>query len=214
MNAKMLARENDNVQAPLNFIQTQQGWSRRTFLWALGLIAALLGMMITWQRKRVSNLISSVKGHTEETLSGLTALEFQMLPLISEAIVAGAPFSPPEKAFFAQFLASLPLERRRELNLGLGVLDCYPLKLGHLKGFSSLNLSERQKVLHALENENAMLFPLFLAVKELSYLEYYRKPEIYSAIQYQGPIVASDDVDQEVERGYAALVAPPSGMNP
>lgn|GEM_PF-5679816 len=210
----MLARENDNVQAPSQFIQTEQGWSRRTFLFALGMVAALMAMLVTWQRKRVGHLISSVKGQTDEALSGLTALEFQMLPLISEAIIAGAPTSPPELPFFAQFLASLPLERRRELNLGLGVLDFYVLKVGHFKSFSSLNLSERQKVLHALENENAMLFPLFLALKELSYLEYYRRPEIYSALDYQGPVVESNDADLEVEKGYAALVAPANGIAP
>ncbi|MBI2520402.1 MAG: hypothetical protein HYV97_08285 [Bdellovibrio sp.] len=180
--------------------------NRRSFfiLSSLGVIAggSACGIKLYGQLLEVNEqLVSSRK---------LSQYEKENLPALYSAMTGETDPQQIKEAveFFAIFLSKLPLSRRKELNLGLKVLDILPLFfMVSFLPFRKIDLKQQVVFLQKLSQGPAVLYPLFGGLKELMYLAYYRVPQNYQKIEYYGPVAKPNEPIEEHQRFYKALMA-------
>ena len=109
--------------------------------------------------------------------------------------------------FMNSFIARLSARDRLELRAGLTLLEQSPFAFhGFLPRYTQLDPARRRVVLEGWRDGALWRRPLFGAVKDLSYLAYYRRPETWAAIGYSGPMVPESREATDRDREYLALV--------
>ena len=180
-------------------------FNRRSFflLTSLGVMAGGAACAV-----KIHGQLMEVNEHLVESQK-LTHYERQNLPALYSAITGETDPQKLSEAlhFFGLFLAKIPLPRRKELNLGLKALDVLPLfLLLSFLPFRKMQGQAQVQFLKKLAGGPAMLYPLFSNLKELMYLAYYRLPQNYQKIEYYGPVIKPEPIEEH-QRFYKALKA-------
>jgi len=111
-------------------------------------------------------------------------------------------------SFIDWYVAFIGTRSLRELKMALRIFDSIiPLYFGKVARFSNLTWSEQTHIISRLKNGPALLYPLFMAIKELSYLAYYRLPENYKKLGYAGPAVVEGEAPKRYNLAYSKLLA-------
>lgn len=209
-------------------------FGRRSFLLGMGGLSGMLAFVLS---RKFLKILQGVPSESQigETSQGLTHIERKMLPglalalLGEKALVAsqgstyfsegkGALKQEPAKTggekaeeimrFFGDFLREIPPQRRKELNLGLEVLNLLPIVfVFRFRRFVDLSLEEKRSFLGKLAEGPILLYPLFSALKELVYLAHYHQPKNYLIIGYSGPNRKDSEGEDPVQSRYLRLMA-------
>jgi hypothetical protein len=104
------------------------------------------------------------------------------------------PESAPVAEWADQYLVDMPDADRTDLLRLLGVVEhVMPLVKGYFRRFSALDAAAQDDVLGALEQSPVgLLRGGFQALKALSLMALYRRPESWPALGYDGPVVKWD----------------------
>ena len=162
-----------------------------------------------WWQKVVP--VASVPPLTPANNNGiLTNDDLQILGHVYEVITNTQDGKSTNDAmlFMQEFLMVLPRSSGQELKLGLIVLEkVLPLFIGELATFSKLTFDKKVAVMNWLKNAPNILYPLFLGLKELSYLAHYRLEKEWDLIDYAGPVVERGYDNPDFNREYDVLLA-------
>jgi hypothetical protein len=122
------------------------------------------------------------------SLKVLSAWQYVVVEAVGLRLLA------PERSnvglFVDEYCVHLRPEDRRDLLRFLGYVEhLSPLSLGYVRRFSSLPVHAQDEVLGALETSSSHdLRAGFQALKALVMMEFYRRPETWTSIGYDGPV--------------------------
>jgi hypothetical protein len=162
-----------------------RGPSRRRFVgWlAAGIVAG--GTALAVLRTRGYELADAISGE----LVVLAPWQYLVLSAFGRRVLT--PEAADVAGFADEYLVGLADADRRDLLAFVAYLEhAAPLAIGRLGRFSSLTEEQQDEVLASIEESGiGLLRGGFQALKALAMMAYYRKPESWAALGYEGPVV-------------------------
>ncbi|MCB9578235.1 MAG: hypothetical protein H6717_14515 [Polyangiaceae bacterium] len=159
---------------------------RRRFIALVGAGAVVGGTGIALVRAGGYSVPDHVK------LQVLAPWQYVVLSAFGARVLA--PEGAPVAEWADEYLVDMADADRTDLLRLLGVVEhVMPLVKGYFRRFSALSSREQDDVLAALEQSPVgLLRGGFQALKALSMMALYRRPESWAAIGYDGPVVKWD----------------------
>ena len=174
--------------------------SRRKFLrWtALVGVASVVG----WR------FLTPSQGSAPGPLTALSANQAKILAAAYATITLETDATKIAEAitFMDRLIGKLDDRTRFEFKALLALVEHSPILFhGMLGRFTALGAENRARCLEGWRFGAVWRRPVFGALKDLSYLYYYTRPEHWPAIGYTGPLVPRGLINPALERRYQGL---------
>lgn len=160
-------------------------WSRRRLMIGAALTGAAALGGVWGLRSSGYSLPAELAGE----LRVLSPAQFVVVNAVGRRILA--PVDHDVGRFVDGYLTGMNRADQRDVLLLIGFVEqLAPLLEGYARRFTALKAAEQDEVLAALEsNPSAQLRAGFQALKSLALMDYYRRPESWAALGYDGPVV-------------------------
>ncbi|MEK7487304.1 MAG: hypothetical protein AABZ60_23490 [Planctomycetota bacterium] len=186
-----------------------KGWTRRRFFKNLGKVVLGGGVLTTI---RVTGYADPPPDYT---LQVFTDTDYAIMEQIVYTIIEQEPNAPDPRTLKSvqaidQYLYGFPASIHWQIRLLLRLIEHTPFLFhGYLRRFTNLSKAAKKNVLQGWDNSYfAVKRQGFKALKTMAYLSYYRHPDSWSALNYEGPLIPRGYPDGEKETPYAQLLAP------
>ncbi len=155
-------------------------------------------------------LLARAQGDELGAFENLSANQAKVLAAAYQTITLESKPEAVREAirFMDGFVGRLDGRTRFEFKALLALVEQSPLLFhGYLGRFTSLSPQARAHCLTGWRNGATWRRPVYSALKDLSYLYYYTRPEHWTRIGYPGPLVAPGSAFPQLEQRYQGLEA-------
>ncbi|MGK5083889.1 twin-arginine translocation signal domain-containing protein [Bdellovibrionota bacterium FG-1] len=177
-------------------------FSRRSFLRWTAVVG--VGATLGWR------FLAPSRGPELRGLKHLSPNEARILAAVYSVITGDDVQVSVESATRSMdgFMTHLCARDRRELRAALHLVEQTPLLFhGFLSRFTALNPKDQAHCLDGWRLGAAWRRPVFVGLKDLSYLAFYTRSTNWASIGYAGPIIPMPTLGIGLEPQYAALLA-------